>query len=181
MLVHKGISELVGCARELTKSRDVNFLLVGPIDPGNPASIEHNRLLEWENQGWIRFLGERTDIRELMAISDIVTLPSYREGFPRVLLEASAMGKPMVATDVPGCREVVEHGKNGTDVLKIGGQRIPLPVHRFTDWVRVQFPLAPGLKLRGICRFYLKRFDDRFEMYCTPLQIDPDKIDPLPN
>ena len=70
---------------------------------------------------------------------------------------------------------IVEHGKNGTDVLKIGGQRIPLPVHRFTDWVRVQFPLAPGLKLRGICRFYLKRFDDRFEMYCTPLQIDPDK------
>jgi glycosyltransferase involved in cell wall biosynthesis len=87
--------------------------MVGPVDAGNPASVTPATLVEWEQQGWIRHLGERSDIRELLAISDVVVLPSYREGFPRVLLEAAAMARAIVTTDVPGCRDVVDDGENG--------------------------------------------------------------------
>ena len=113
MLTHKGVREYVECARVVAGDRDAHFLLVGPTDPGNPASIPQETLVEWGERGWVQYLGERSDIRELMAVADIVALPSYREGFPRVLLEAAAMGKPMVTTDTPGCRDVVDDGVNG--------------------------------------------------------------------
>ena len=113
MLTHKGVVEFAECARALGRSRQAIFLLVGPVDDGNPASVSLEQLVEWEDEGWLRYLGERSDIRELLAVADVVALPSYREGFPRALLEAAAMARPMVATDVPGCREVVRHGVNG--------------------------------------------------------------------
>ena len=113
MLTHKGVHEYVACARAVAENRDVCFLLVGSVDTGNPASIPQETLVEWGQMGWVRYLGERSDIRELMAVADIVALPSYREGFPRVLLEAAAMGRPIVTTDTPGCRDVVDDGENG--------------------------------------------------------------------
>ena len=113
MLTHKGVHEYVECARIVAGDRDARFLLVGPTDTGNPASIPEGTLVEWGERGWIRYLGERSDIRELMAMADIVALPSYREGFPRVLVEAAAMGKPIVTTDTAGCRDVVDDGVNG--------------------------------------------------------------------
>ena len=113
MLWHKGIAEYVECARLIKEKRNACFLLVGPLDKGNPASISSGQLARWVEEGGIKYLGPRSDVRELLAIADVVALPSYREGLPRVLLEASAMGRPMVATDVPGCREVVEHEVNG--------------------------------------------------------------------
>ncbi len=69
----------------------------------------------------------------------------------------------------------VVRGKNGQAVLHVGGQKVALAPNQFTDWVGVSFKLAPGVRARGICRFYLKRFEPSFEMYCTPLHIDPDK------
>jgi glycosyltransferase involved in cell wall biosynthesis len=113
MLTHKGVHEYVESARKLEGYQSARFLLVGPADPGNPASIPQETLVDWGRSGVVSYLGERSDIRELMAMSDIVVLPSYREGFPRVLIEAAAMGKPMVTTDTPGCREVVVDGENG--------------------------------------------------------------------
>jgi glycosyltransferase involved in cell wall biosynthesis len=67
----------------------------------------------WEQEGVIEYLGEAHDVRPFIAAADCVVLPSYREGVPRTLMEASAMGRPIVATDVPGCREVVAEGVNG--------------------------------------------------------------------
>ncbi len=113
MLTHKGVGEFAESARILARHRRVCALMVGPVDAGNPASVTPATLVEWEQQGWIRHLGERSDIRELLAISDVVVLPSYREGFPRVLLEAAAMARAIVTTDVPGCRDVVDDGENG--------------------------------------------------------------------
>lgn len=68
---------------------------------------------EWESQGLIEYLGVTNHVKEVMAKSDCVVLPSYREGTPRVLLEACCLSKPIVATDVPGCHHVVKHGFNG--------------------------------------------------------------------
>ncbi len=114
MLWHKGVREFVEAARQVQRRfPSATFLLVGPSDAGNPARVPPAALRAWETEGIVRYLGPRDDIRDLMAVSDMVVLPSYREGLPRVLVEAAAMGKPLVATDVPGCREVVQPGENG--------------------------------------------------------------------
>jgi glycosyltransferase involved in cell wall biosynthesis len=115
MLRHKGVLEFVEAARRVRAAcPEAVFVLVGPSDPGNPARIPPEKLQAWESEGTVRYLGMRGDVRDLMAVADVVVLPSYyREGIPRVLIEAAAMGRPLVATDVPGCREVVRNGVNG--------------------------------------------------------------------
>jgi glycosyltransferase involved in cell wall biosynthesis len=114
MLRHKGVLEFVEAARRVRAAcPGAVFVLVGPSDEGNPARIPSEKLQAWESEGAVRYLGMRGDVRDLMAVADVVVLPSYREGIPRVLIEAAAMGRPLVATDVPGCREVVRNGVNG--------------------------------------------------------------------
>jgi glycosyltransferase involved in cell wall biosynthesis len=115
MLRHKGVLEFVEAARRVRAAcPGAVFVLVGPSDEGNPARIPSEKLQAWGSEGAVRYLGVRGDVRDLMAVADVVVLPSYyREGIPRVLIEAAAMGRPLVATDVPGCREVVRDGVNG--------------------------------------------------------------------
>jgi glycosyltransferase involved in cell wall biosynthesis len=89
------------------------FALLGFKDSQNPNAVSEEQLALWQEKGWVNYWGSSADVREPLALSDCVVLPSYREGTPRTLLEAAAMGRPLVATDVPGCREVVLHGFNG--------------------------------------------------------------------
>jgi glycosyltransferase involved in cell wall biosynthesis len=91
----------------------VRFVLVGRPDPGNPTSISESTLHSWEQEGVIEWWGWRQDMQKVYRSSHIITLPSYREGAPTVLLEAAASARPIVATDVPGCRDVVKDGVNG--------------------------------------------------------------------
>ncbi|MBW1741143.1 MAG: glycosyltransferase family 4 protein [Deltaproteobacteria bacterium] len=114
MLYDKGIEELVRCACEIRKTMpSVRFLLVGPLAPGNPSRITKDTLKQWVKRDRIEYLGKRHEIRELLFLSDIVVLPSYREGMPKSLLEAAAMSRAIVTTDAVGCRDVVNHGENG--------------------------------------------------------------------
>ncbi|MGB2583115.1 MAG: glycosyltransferase, partial [Dehalococcoidia bacterium] len=109
------VREFVEASR-LVKSKHTNvlFLLVGQIDEGNPAAVPEEYVTGVEREGLVRYLGRREDIPEILSISDIVTLPSYyREGIPRVLLEAMSMCKPVITTNSVGCRETVVEGKNG--------------------------------------------------------------------
>lgn len=114
LLREKGISEFVTAA-ETVKQRLPETVLTacGDIDPGNPSSIDETTLDSWRREGTVAFPGHDTDLTNTLARADLVVLPSYREGTPRVLLEAAALGKPIVTTDVPGCREVVDHDVNG--------------------------------------------------------------------
>lgn len=115
MLWHKGVEvrEFVEAARQVRRRFPLaTFLLVGPSDEGNPALVPPAALRAWEAEGFVRYLSPRNDVRDLMALADLVVLPTYREGLPWVLVEA-AMGKPLVATDMPGCRELVQPGVNG--------------------------------------------------------------------
>jgi len=114
MLWDKGIGELVEAAK-LLKARDVkiDIELVGAPDPANPASIPETKLKAWQDEGLITWLGRRSDVPEILKNSHIAVLPSYREGMPRSLLEAAAIGRPLVAFDTPGCRDLVQDGKNG--------------------------------------------------------------------
>jgi len=114
MLGDKGVREYVEAARIITaERRDGQFMLLGPLDHHNRTAIGPNELEEWSISGVVRYLGAAEDVRSHIAAADCVVLPSYREGTPRTLLEAAAMGKPIVATDVPGCRQVVDEAVTG--------------------------------------------------------------------
>ena len=114
MLWDKGVGELVDAARILNKDGiKCCMILVGNPDPENPASIPEETLHRWHSEGIIEWWGHKDDMPEVFAKSNIVVLPSYREGLPKVLLEAASCGRAIVATDVPGCREIVQHNENG--------------------------------------------------------------------
>jgi len=114
LLWDKGVGEYVEAARILHERHPTaRFQLLGPAGVDNPSAVTLETLRAWEREGLIEYLGEAHDVREHIANADCVVLPSYREGVPRTLMEASAMGRPIVATDVPGCREVVADGITG--------------------------------------------------------------------
>ena len=114
MLWDKGVGELVEAARRLRESGDaIRVTLVGSPDPENPASIPESQLKTWQREGLVDWLGYREDILNVWADTTIAALPTYREGVPKTLIEAAACARPIIATDVPGCREIVKSGENG--------------------------------------------------------------------
>lgn len=109
----KGIKEFIDAAvRVESEIPSLKFLLVGEHEADNPDNVPMSYITS-RSPRTLRFLGWRSDVREILAISSIVVLPSYREGLPKSLVEALAMAKPIVTTDVPGCREMIVNGGNG--------------------------------------------------------------------
>jgi len=130
LLRDKGIVEFVNAARLLTNSGvPARFIIVGPIDPANPTSITTAELDSWIKEGIIEWWGHRDDMNEVFRQVNIVSLPSYREGLPKVLLEAGACGRPIVTTDVPGCRDVVIDGMNGLLVPVRDADKLAIALH----------------------------------------------------
>ena len=114
MLRDKGVEEYIGAARVLRgEGSDARFALLGPTDADNRTAISPAQIAAWESEGLVDYLGTSDDVRPHIAAADCVVLPSYREGLPRSLIEAAAMGRPIVTTDVPGCRAAVEDGVTG--------------------------------------------------------------------
>ena len=125
MLWDKGVGILVDAARLLQKKNvDFKLELVGDIDPGNPTSIPETQLRDWQEDGILEWSGWQSDMQHVYARSRIVTLPSFHEGVPTALLEAAACGRPIVASDIPGCRIAVLDGKSG--LLVEPRQPVPL-------------------------------------------------------
>lgn len=114
LLYDKGVVEYIDAVRELRRQGvDARFLLAGDRDDGNPSSITARDLDAWRAEGEVEFLGFRKDMPTLLSAANVVVLPSYREGLPRVLEEAAACGRTVVTTDVPGCRDAIEPGITG--------------------------------------------------------------------
>jgi glycosyltransferase involved in cell wall biosynthesis len=114
MLWDKGVREFVAAAEQLKASGvRARFALAGRLDPESPAALHEETLRQWEQAGVVEWWGWQADMKQAIAQSHIVCLPSYGEGAPRVLMEASASGRAIVTTDVPGCRDVVIDGENG--------------------------------------------------------------------
>jgi len=114
MLWDKGVGEFVEAAKILKQEGvEARFVLVGENDSENPASISNSQLNEWNELETVEWWGEKIDMHKVLAQSSIVCLPSYREGLPKVLLEAASCGRAIIATDVPGCREIVHDGESG--------------------------------------------------------------------
>ena len=114
LLADKGVREFVEAA-QLAKARhpEARFQILGGLDPGNRTAIGKDELDRWVSSGAIEYLGPTDDVRPHIAAASAVVLPSYREGLPRSLLEGGAMARPLIATDVPGCREIVTDGVTG--------------------------------------------------------------------
>lgn len=114
LLGDKGVREYVEAARIVRARRpESRFQLLGFTGTANRTAVSQAELDNWCREGVIEYLGAADDVRPFIAEADAVVLPSYREGLPRSLLEAAAMGKPLIATDVPGNREIVREGVNG--------------------------------------------------------------------
>ncbi len=114
LLKDKGVVEYVEAARAVKVDYpETRFTILGFLDVDNRSAIDRETVDGWVDEGLIVYAGNAQDVRPHIANADCVVLPSYREGTPRTLLEAAAMGKPIIASDVPGCREVVDDGENG--------------------------------------------------------------------
>lgn len=113
MLYDKGVKTLVDAAALLKRKTNVRIVLVGELDPGNPSFIDESTIRNWEKENGVEWWGFKNDMLEVYKNCNIVTLPSLGEGLPTVLIEAAACGRPIVTTDVAGCRDVVLDGVNG--------------------------------------------------------------------
>lgn len=125
MLADKGVREFVEAARLLHgQAVEARFVLIGDRDPQNPSALQAETLDEWQRSGVVEWWGTHEDMAEVFRGCHVVCLPSYREGLPKVLIEAAACGRAIVTTDVPGCREVVRNGVNGYLVPARDGRRL---------------------------------------------------------
>ena len=113
LIKDKGIGEFIEAARVLAKENTVKCYILGDYYEGNPTAITKVQMQKWEEEDMVIYLGVSDDVAVHIASVDCVVLPSYREGLSRVLLEAASMAKPLITTNVPGCKEVVDDGVNG--------------------------------------------------------------------
>ncbi|HHW46968.1 MAG TPA: glycosyltransferase family 4 protein [Clostridiales bacterium] len=158
LLWDKGLHELVEATRFL-KEEGLSFevWLVGAIDVNNKSGIPENVVKIWENEGLIKYLGYVKDVRNLISKASCVILPSHREGIPRSLLEAMAMGKPIITTQVPGCRETVCHGVNGFLAEPNNPESLAAAMKAFLS-LSVQRKIEMGIQSRSMAE---KRFDEK--------------------
>jgi len=118
LLIHKGIKEFVKAAQILKTNKKIKFIVAGSIDQDNPSSINEKDLKLWVKKKYIKYIGFKKDLRKTIFNSDIVVLPSYGEGFPKILIEAAAAGKPIITTNVSGCRNAIIPGQTGILINK---------------------------------------------------------------
>ncbi len=158
MLWDKGVAEFVDAARRLrSEFPQARFLLLGPCNVANPSAISRQQLSDWEQEGVITYLGETPDVRAQICESDCVVLPSYREGVPRTLMEAAAMARPIIASDIPGCREVVLDGSTGLLCAARDAESLAQAMRSF-----LQLPAEARLRMGLRGRDYAtERFDER--------------------
>lgn len=166
LIKDKGVYEFVAAA-ELLKSRfsNISFQLLGGRDERNPEVISQNAINLWVKKGIIHWLGEVADVRPIMGQADVVVLPSYREGVPRSLLEAAAMGKPIITTDAIGCREAVDHG--------VTGFLVPARNHTVLAETMSRFIVEPDLCQRMGAKGrdkMIREFNEKDVIYQTVLQ-----------
>ncbi len=158
LLYDKGILEFVSAAKILNKEYDnLRFWVIGELDDDNPATVKEDDVLEWVNNDIIQYFGFVRDVRKLISQSDCIVLPSYREGLPRIVIEAMAMAKPIITTDVPGCRETVDHGSNG---YLIKAQQVEPLVWSIKDFLELSYEERHKMGEMGRLKAE-KEFDDK--------------------
>ncbi len=134
LIADKGVGEFVEAARLLRKGgHAARCCIVGAPDPANPSSLSEAELSAWEVEGIIERWGHRNDMENVLNSAYVVVLPSYREGLPKVLLEAAAVGRPVVTTDVPGCRDAIEPDVTGILIPARDAQKLAVAISSLID------------------------------------------------
>jgi len=150
MLWEKGVGEFVEAGQELHSwCQSVRMVLVGGPDPNNPGCIPERRLREWVASGSVEWWGHQEDMRSVLGRSHLVCLPSYREGLPKVLLEAGACERAVVTTDVAGCREVVRDEVNGLLVPSRDSKALAGAIRRLLGDSKLRKKLAAAGRQRA--------------------------------
>ena len=154
LLWDKGLAEYVEAARILKgQGRKVILQVAGDPDPGNPAAVPEAAVRAWMAEGLIEWLGHVDDMPGLFARVDVVALPSYREGLPKGLIEAAACARALVATDVPGCREVVTHEADGLLVPVREALPLAAAIARLDDDASLCRRLGAAAREKALARF----------------------------
>jgi glycosyltransferase involved in cell wall biosynthesis len=158
LLYDKGVREFVEAAQLVKKNNDqVQFWLIGDIDRENPSAVRNEDLVRWIRDPSIHYHGATDNIKRIIENSDCVILPSYREGMPRVIMEAMAMERPVITTDTAGCRETVDHKINGYLVPVRNSIALSLAMKEFIEMdpkEKIKMGKAGRVKV-------LNEFDDR--------------------
>lgn len=134
LLIDKGVGEFVQSARIL-KHRGclARFVLVGDVDSANPTSLDDGQIASWNLEGYVECWGSMSDMNTVLSYATIIVLPSYREGLPKVLIEAAACGRPVITTDVPGCRDSIQPGITGILVPPYDAESLASAVQYLLD------------------------------------------------
>lgn len=185
LLREKGIGEFVEASRMLkARGREVEFLLAGTPDSGNPSSFAREEVEGWHREGLVQWLGHVDDMPDLLASVDVMALPSYyREGVPRCLIEGAASGLCLITTGLPGCREVVtEHGVNGLQVPPRDAPSLAALLMQLDDDRPLARRLGAKARERAVAHFDERLVIDRTvdvyeEVLATPLPTRADELE----
>ena len=149
MLEDKGVRELFAAWKQVcSRGTKVELILCGDVDKGNPRSLSREDLENMADEKDCVWLGRIGNVLEEMTAAHLVVLPTYREGLPRVILEAGLIERAVITTDVPGCREIVEHGKSGLLVPPRDVAALAESIEILRDDVMRRADLAAGLRKR---------------------------------
>ena len=173
LLFDKGVREYVQAAKKIMDSGNLKatFLLAGDSDMGNPAHVPEELLAEWKAQGAVEFLGHRSDINDLLQKVDIAILPSYHEGIPLFLLEAAASGLPIVATDISGCRMVVEDGLNGFLIPPKDAGKLADAIKRLIEDPALRTKMGAHSRQIAVTKFDIRIILDQYLQIYQKLEI----------
>ena len=155
IMSHKGVFEFVNAAKMLKNIKiEARFVLVGDLDKENPSMIKKNLIMNWVKKNHIEYWGFKSNMSNILNLATIVVLPSYREGFPKVLMEAAACGRPSITTNVPGCKDAVVDNYTGVLVPVRNYKRLAIEIKRLlNNKSRIK---KMGLNSR---KYALKNFD----------------------
>lgn len=167
MLKDKGISEFISASKIVTnKYPNSSFTLVGDIDIDNPASYTENQLRNELKETKVKWLGHRNNILELLQESDVMVFPSYREGLPKSLIEAAAVGLPIITTNTVGCKECVDEGINGFLVPVRDSEILASKMIFFIENPETLSKMGKASRLKAENEFSLKMVIEKtFELY----------------
>jgi glycosyltransferase involved in cell wall biosynthesis len=161
LIREKGVEEVLGACRALwAEGHALELLVAGSLDDGNPSSLSPDDLQALRSEPRIRCFGHVEDMRGLYAASDLVVLPSWREGLSRSLIEAAAMERPIITTDVPGCRDVVEHGRSGLLVPIHDSRGLQLAIRLLLDNPDLARRLGRAARQRVVEEFQVAHVND---------------------
>lgn len=166
MLVDKGVREFVKVARNLKGRPNLKFVLVGGIDKENPAWIAEEEIVEWVKEGIVDWWGHQKDMKIILAKANVIVLPSYREGLPKVLIEASMLERAIITTNVPGCREIIKHEVNGLLVAPQNIIELENAILRLVIDSKLRLKLAQSAHKIAIQEYSIdKVIQDTFSLY----------------